>query len=180
MLRLSFDATGAPLGADLAAQSSADLQIIEPAPSETQIPFSTVAGVRSRQPIHMVGLRGSVLRGANGLIFQDSSGKLPLKPKAERDIPLGEEKIGAFAEKENGTVILTEGSVVDEGGKVQSHQALTNVAEIQRLSATELSRSREVLLEGVVTYSDPSVRDTFIQDETGGIFVFAPTGASWS
>ena len=31
-------------------------------------------------------------------------------------------------------------------------------------------------IAGTVTYSDPSVRDTFVQDETGGIFVFAPTG----
>ena len=87
--------------------------------------------------------------------------------------------IVAYASKEDGVAILTEGQqVADAIVAATRRPILHTVKEIQRLSAEDLSHSYPAQIAGTVTYSDPSVRDTFVQDETGGIFVFAPTGGS--
>ncbi len=178
VLRLRFDATGEPISAELATQSIADLQIVEPAPPLARIPVSTVAEIQSATATHRVRLRGSVLCGGSGLIFRDSTGSISLQPSHRRDISPGEgADIVAFLYKENGPPILAEGSrVSDEFAQHEVPKVLTKVREIRRLSPEQLSRGYAAQLEGVVTYSDPSVRDTFIQDESGGIFVFAPNG----
>jgi signal transduction histidine kinase/CheY-like chemotaxis protein len=84
----------------------------------------------------------------------------------------------AFVSKEAGGTILTEGLVEgdDLAGPLQQ-KLLRTVRDIRQLSLGELSCGYAAQLEGVVTYSDPSVGDTFIQDKTGGIFVFSPPGA---
>ena len=85
----------------------------------------------------------------------------------------------AYASKENGVAILTEAQqVADATVAATRRPILHTVKEIQRLSAEELNHSYPARITGTVTYSDPSVRDTFVQDETGGIFVFAPTGGN--
>ena len=177
VLRLNFSATGAPIGAEVASQSTTDLQILLPAPVLEQIPWRTVSQVQKRVENHRVRLRGSVSRGGTGLIFRDATGNIPLIPSPERDVPQGDGvDIAAFVSAEDGGPVLIEAAEIDDAAdKPDIRRVLTTVGEIQRLSTVELSQGYEADLQGVVTYSDRVARDTFIQDETGGIYVFPPS-----
>ncbi len=177
VLRLGLGATGETINAELASQSTADLQILEPAPSLAQIPLLKVVEIRTGTAIHRIRLRGLVAHGASGLIFRDSTGSIPLQSSSERDFPRGEGlDIAAFVSEENGKPMLIEGSIIDdETPKTGISRVFTTVGEMQRLSTVELSRGHQAQLEGVVTYADPIARDTFIQDKTGGIYLFSPS-----
>ncbi len=181
VLRLNLDATGRPRSAELAVQSAGDLRVLEPARDPAQMPRTTVAAISSGgSQIHRIRLRGELTRGGQEFIFRDSTGSIPLRPNLLYDPVLGSAlDIVAYASKENGDAILTEGQQVAEATKAATlRPVLHTVKEIQRLSDEDLSHGYRAQITGTVTYSDPSVRDTFVQDETGGIFVFAPTGGS--
>ena len=180
VLRLNVDATGKPISAEVAVQSINDFKILKPAPPVERVPRLTVADVRTQKPEHKIRLRGSVFRGGTGLMFRDATGSIPLRGNSLRDLLQGNGlEIAAFVAREDGVPILVEGTTLDEDSlKASRRKLLTTVQEIQNLSPEELSHAYPAQLEGVVTYSDPSVRDTFIQDSTAGVFVFAPTGGS--
>ena len=82
----------------------------------------------------------------------------------------------AFESKEDGSIVLTEGyRLRKDSGPVTPHKVLRTAREIHGLSIQRAcSRAYPTDIEGVVTYFDPSVRDTFVQDDTGGIFIFSP------
>ncbi len=179
VLRLNADATGKPISAEVAVQSMDDFKTVRPAPPLARVPRLTVADVRAQNPPeHKIRLHGSVFRGGTGLIFRDATGSIPLRGNPLRDLLQGEDlEIAAFAAQEDGGPVLVEAATLDENSlKPNRRKVLTTVQEIQNLSPEELSHAYPAQLEGVVTYSDPSVRDTFIQDSTAGIFVFAPNG----
>ena len=179
VLRLYLDATGQTRSAELAVQSAGNLRVLEAAKDPAQIPQTTVAEIRSGVlPIHRIRLRGVLSRGGQEFIFSDPTGSIPLRPNLLHDpVPGSTLDIVAYVSNENGVAILTEGQQVAAAGVAATrHTVLHTVKEIHRLSAEGLSHSYPVQIAGTVTYSDPSVRDTFVQDETGGIFVFAPTG----
>jgi signal transduction histidine kinase/CheY-like chemotaxis protein len=181
VLRLNLDATGQPRSAELAVQSAGDLRVLEPARDPAQIQKTTVAAIRSgSSQIHRIRLRGELTRGGQEFIFRDSTGSIPLRPNLLHDpVPGNALDIVAYASEENGVAILTEGQqVAYETVAATRRPVLHTVKEIQRLSDEDLSHGYAAQITGTVTYSDPSVRDTFVQDETGGIFVFAPTGGN--
>jgi signal transduction histidine kinase/CheY-like chemotaxis protein len=181
VVRLSMDARGRPRSAELAVQSTADLRVLDPGKNPAQIPQTTVAAILSANPpLHRVRLRGTLSRGGQDFIFTDSTGSMPLRPSLLHDlIPGSAADLVAFASMESGTAILTEAQpAADAAGATPYPPVLHTVKEIHRLSNEQLSRSYPAQITATVTYSDPSVRDTFVQDETGGIFVFAPTGGN--
>jgi signal transduction histidine kinase/CheY-like chemotaxis protein len=181
VLRLNLDATGQPRSAELAVQSMADLRVLEPAKNPAQIPQTTVAAIRSGgSPIHRIRLRGALSRGGQEFIFSDSTGSIPLRPNLLHDlVPASDLDIVAYSSNENGVAILAEAQqVADATVALTRRPILHTVEEIRRLSVEELSHSYPVQIAGTVTYSDPSVGDTFVQDETDGIFVISPAGGN--
>jgi signal transduction histidine kinase/DNA-binding response OmpR family regulator len=179
ILRLTVDASGQARGSELSVQSTTDLQVLEPAKDPVLLPVTTVAEIRSGTlPVHRIRLHGTVSRGGHEFVFTDSTGNIPLRPNGAHDLATGRAlDIIAFAANDDGARSLTEAQQVAEAGA--SHQlTLHKVKEIQRLSMEELGRAHPAQIVGTVTYSDPSVRDTFVQDETGGIFVFSPSDGS--
>jgi signal transduction histidine kinase len=181
VLRLNLDATGEPRSAALAVQSTGDLHALEPAKVPAQIPLTTIARIRSEaMPIHRIRLRGAVSSGGQGFLLSDSTGSMPLRTNLVHNLlPGSSVDIVAYASSEDGIATLTEAQQVADAS-VAATRSLTlhSVKEIQRLSTEELSHSYPALITGTVTYSDPSVRDTFVQDQTGGIFVFAPNSGN--
>jgi len=177
VLRLYLDASGQPGSAEVSVQSTADLNILEFGKNPATIPRKTVATIRSEVPaIHRVRLRGTLARGGQDFIFTDSTGSIPLRANLLHDLATGSlVDVVAFPSNENGAAILTEAQLVEDAAGAASHPPiLRTVREIHRLSNEQLSRSYPAQITGTVTYSDPSVRDTFVQDKTGGIFLFAP------
>jgi signal transduction histidine kinase/CheY-like chemotaxis protein len=181
VLCLNFDATGRATSAEVVVQSMDDLRTLKPAPAPDRIPLRTVAEVHSAPlAVHRIRLRGSVSQEGDGLVFRDSTGSIPLKLNPLGDLLRGYAvEILSFVSMENGAAVLVEGSAVDSGEmRKKREKVLNTVKSIQKLSTAELNSRFPVQIEGVVTYADPSVRDTFIQDKTGGIFVLAPSVGS--
>ena len=180
VLRLNIDARGQPKSAELAVQSMDDLRIVDAPPNLREVPLRSVAEALSGAYMaHRIRLRGSLARGSAEYIFRDGTGSIPLHRNSLRDLLQGSNvELVAFVSQENGAKILTEGWGVDDENASTANRVLTKVKEIQNLTSQELTRGYHVQIEGTVTYSDPSVRDTFVQDETGGIFVFSPTGGN--
>ncbi len=181
VLNLNVDASGEVRSAEVAAQSIDSLRILDPPALPNQMPLRTVLEVRSGVPaIHRIRLHGAISRGGDGLVFRDTTGSIPVRSSGQRELPQREDiVIAAFVTSEDGVLRLTEGYVVDnDAATTAKPKTLTKVKEIQNLSNEELARNLSVEISGVVTYSDPSVRDTFVQDETAGIFVFAPIGGN--
>lgn len=114
VLRLNLDATGQPRSAELAVQSAGDLRVLEPARDPAQIPQTTVAAISSGvSRIHRIRLRGELIRGGQEFIFMDSTGSIPLRPNLLHDpVPGSALDIVAYASRENGVAILTEGQLV--------------------------------------------------------------------
>jgi len=50
--------------------------------------------------------------------------------------------------------------------------ALTQVAQVRRLSRDEAKRNYPLRFKGVITYHSPEYRVTFVQDATAGIFIY--------
>ena len=92
----------------------------------------------------------------------------------------------------NGELILKDAMILPTGStptlaKQISHDSSTaatteaslpllqTAQSIRRLSRSEAARGCPVILEGVVTFSDPRWKSLFVQDASGGIFV-TPAG----
>ncbi len=181
VLSLNVDAAGQPASADLAIQATDDLEVLEPAPSSSRIPALKAAEVLrvATLPSHRIRLHGSLSSGGTDFLFRDASGTISLSPDPTRNLLVGHDlDIAAFVWRENGRNVLIDASLLDSDANAAAPKILTTVKQIQHLSNQELNRGFPVEITGTVTYSDASVRDTFIQDETGGIFVFSPTGGS--
>ena len=180
VLCISIDAAGRPAGVQLKVQSSDDFITVEPAPKAASIPLSTVAQLAGEPepPAHRVRLHGSLSGAADSFVFRDATGSLPLRANSGSELATGSQlDLLAFVSREQGETILSEGVPLSKNSADDTPlRTLTTVSQIQNLSNRELSQVRTAQIEGTVTYSDPSVNDTFVQDETGGIFIFAPTG----
>ncbi len=196
---LSFyvNALDVPVIIKLATQSINDISVLQPAPELSNIPLKTVSQIQRDwsgkegnhpsqwTPPHRIRLRGAVRWGGAGFLFQDATGIMSLSPSLRTDlVASANQDLLAFVSEEEGAPVLVEAqpspaekSTNDFLRDSHRHnEDLNSVSQIRRLSNQEVQRNPRAHLQGVVTYSDPSVRDTFIQDSTGGIFVFAPTG----
>ncbi len=182
VLVLELNASGVPLIFKLYAQNSADISILTPQANPPDIPLSTVSGIQKLgidgAIEHRVRLRGAVKFGGSGLVFQDATGMIPLIPSPATDLqPVAQTDLLAFVSREDAQPLLTDAQPLQQAIFSSRNQKIpSTVGEIRQLSNDDVERNPTVHIHGVVTYSDPSVRDTFVQDSTGGIFVFAPDG----
>ncbi len=176
VLVVSRDAAGAPAGIQLIVQS---LQEIAAKEAAAPIPLRSVAEIKdiaSSRPDHRVRLQGSVSYGGSGFIFRDGTGTIDLHPNRSATIPVNDAvEIIAFVSSDKIHTFLAEADVTPDKRSLSSKPpTLESVAAIHRLSRKEVSRGYPVHIRAIVTYFDPSVHDLFVQDETGGIFLFTP------
>ena len=181
VLRLNPDVTGKIKSTEVGVLMTDDIQILEASKDPAQMPVTTVAEVaRGIAALHRIRLHGALSRGGQEFIFRDGSGEILLRPNGLHDLTAGNDlDIVAFVSREGGIAALTEAQKAAEARQSETRKLILHkVREIQTLSAEELSHSYPAQIVGTVTYSDPSVRDTFVQDETGGIFIFSPYGGN--
>jgi signal transduction histidine kinase/FixJ family two-component response regulator len=182
VLGFDLNASGVPVLFKLNAQNSADISVISPQVDPGKLPLVAVSRVQnefaSTASAHRVRLRGAIKFGGSGLIFQDATGIIPLIPSPEADLqPIAQIDLLAFVSHEDALPVLIHAQSVQQATSASRTLSIpSTIGAIRQLSNEDVERNPPVHIQGVVTYSDPSVRDTFIQDSTGGIFVFAPDG----
>jgi signal transduction histidine kinase/CheY-like chemotaxis protein len=199
VLALDLNAKGSPFLYNLQSQSMDDITVLEPAASLSNMPLETVAAIRRLAesatgvsdtdvwPQHRIRLHGTVKFGGAGLILQDSTGSIPFLPARQSGFVPGPDldvvayvsaasEPRAFVSVDKRQPILIEGQSIQRAWwwRSQIRDTLTTIGQIRQLSNDEVERNPKVHLRAVVTYFDPGVRDTFVQDSTGGIFMFFP------
>jgi PAS domain S-box-containing protein len=180
VLVTSFDARGVPIGVKLWVTAFNDLAVVKPAPAAADVPFRTVRSIlpagRSSPPEHRVRLRGSVSLQNGELVLRDSTGAVRLRPVRSGTIATGGPvDILGFVAHERGALVLTECTVPDwdqERRGASPLPVLTTASQVKDLPEDRARLRYPVHLRAVVTYRNPAANNTFMQDETGGIYVY--------
>jgi PAS domain S-box-containing protein len=176
----SLDARGAAVGVKLWATALADVQVVQPAPAAASLPVRTIHSLLSpdRGPAsgHRIRVQGSVSVEQGKPIFRDSTGSVPLQAAPLESIEAGRPlDVLCFAGQEHGAPPLTACTVWDQA-RAQRDLAplpvLTTIGQVRDLSEDEARRGYPVHLRAVVTYHNSVATNTFLQDRTGGLYVF--------
>jgi hypothetical protein len=182
VLATSLDVRGVAVGVKLWATALDDFEILKPAPAAANVPVRTVRSVLSaegaRMPEHRIRLHGSVSLEAGKLIFRDSTGAAPLRSAPSQSIEAGAARdVLCFAGEQQGARVLTACTVLDEARERRNTgplPVLTTIGKVKELSEAQAGQGYPVHLRAVVTYHNPVAKNTFAQDQTGGIFVYFP------
>ena len=176
----SLDVRGVPIGVRLWLTAIEDVKVVQPAPPSTNVPVRTVVSVlstdRTHQSDHRIRLHGSVALERGKLTLQDSTGKIRLHPAPSESIE--DDRlldVLCFVGQEQGAPVLTACAALDSARERPNPAplpVLTTVGQIRELSQDQARLAYPVHLRAVVTYNNPVVPNTFVQDQTGGIYLF--------
>jgi PAS domain S-box-containing protein len=176
----SFDASGIPIGVKLWVTAIEDVEVVKPARAAADVPVGTVASLlsmgRAVPSDNRIHLHGSVSLDAGRLTLRDATGAVPLQPAPSESIEVGRGlDVLCFVDQAHGEPALS-ACVVPDWAREQPSPAplavLTTIRQVRELSEDQARRAYPVHLQAVVTYHNPLAVNTFIQDRTGGIYVF--------
>jgi len=181
-LSTSLDARGAAVGVKLWVSGLEDVEVVKPAPATADVPVRTVRSLRSTDSAalsdHRIRLHGSVSLEAGRPILRDSTGAVLLHPAPSESIEAGPAlAVLCFLDEDHGAPSVSSCAVLDWARERRTPTpltVLTTVRQVKELSEDEARRAYPVQLRAVVTYHNPVAINTFVQDQTGGIFVFFP------
>jgi signal transduction histidine kinase/CheY-like chemotaxis protein len=156
-----------------------NLQLIKaeaPAPPVGSLPLLSAAGaarLAGRLPAGRVRLRGAVTAsGADGaLSFRDATGELLLRFAPIRFAETSDAEIAGFPVYD-GSAAALEGPVLARAEKPVERRLIETVHDMHALSRKEAALALPVRLRAVVTYVYSPEGTLFVQDGTGGTFVW--------
>jgi len=186
VLDTSFDASGRPAEVRLWVNTADEIQVEHKAENSAFLPIRSARDLLAMKPVHwpdnLVRVHGVVSAKGSGseLVVRDDTGQLPmqLEPSSSQIAGAGLDAYG-FLAKANGRTILEHaflrkpGGINRSGNSTDSLPVLTTVSEIHALSAVEANRQYPIHIQGAVTYFNPEDEILFVQDATGGIFVYS-------
>jgi len=185
-----FDFSGRVARVKLLVASIKDVVVTEPSPPEPfSLPLRPVASLRGLSPEeragHRVRVRGRLIeeRHDGALRMGDETGEVEIRTGDAARLAPGDpiEAVG-FPSRDIASLRLEHALVRPAGlerpAEKRRLSVLSTVAEVHALTPQEAGRGYPVRLRGVVTYFDPTVPFTFLQDATGGIYINSATDAS--
>jgi len=139
----------------------------------------------ARPPREQVRVRGRCDRDERDgtPVLDDGTGRIRLQPAGfAEDFPQGDADVVGFLSRRQGTLALDSAVTVIDDAVLAARPpralaTLTNIRRIQHLPAEEARRAYPVHVLATVTYADPALHLLFVQNETGGIYVFAGGGS---
>lgn len=190
VLATQFDARGHLATAKIWVQSLHDITIDEQAPALIAVPLSTVEHLLDIGPVpHRRRVHGRISMSESGPLITDATGRLRIRlEQPAAVIPLGHEAdVAGFPVAFKGSILLENSVLVKPPDTAiasfsQASQTpiLTSIGQIRALDDNKIrSRSYRVNLHATITFVDAPVRDTFVQDETGGIFIAKNFNPVW-
>jgi signal transduction histidine kinase len=192
VVSVQFDAQGHRTDIVLLAQEAEQVQVLQAAASSPlDLPVTPVGQLRvsgEGNPVQRIHIQGVIEQapGSGAVAVREGSDSVPLRCLYKPELPPDSTvDVFGYPGLVNGELVLKDAVVLPTGstttprndilpGSVAAHAApplLEAVQAIRQLKTSEAARGYPVLLEAVVTFSDPAWRSVFVQDATGGIFV---------
>lgn len=149
-----------------------------------QIPISSIGTLQkiwpARPPEHRIRIQGAVLQGEkeNTLLIRDPSGTIAAQALFTRMVTPGDEvdligfaDLGSPVPRIINAIFLRIKSRAIESAEEAGLPLLTKIHKIRRLSAQEAARGYPVKIRGIITYHNPQLSMTFIQDDSDAIYL---------
>jgi signal transduction histidine kinase/CheY-like chemotaxis protein len=154
---------------------------VSPQTPVASIPVVTVAdAVKMAGPLadRRIRLRGSISAKGAGREqwFRDATGEMRLVLEEWMLPETDDQEIIGFPVRAGPGAAVLEGPLSERSYVPATRDAITSIGQVHGLSAAEASRSLPVKLQAVVTYRNAVNRVAFVQDPTGGTFLWY-TGA---
>jgi signal transduction histidine kinase/DNA-binding NarL/FixJ family response regulator len=174
VLSTNRDAEGQAWQPTLWMEAADDISIVKAAPAPASIPVRTVRSVLAERsadlPIHRIRVYGSVAASRGGF-FGDGTGEIPVHVRgADAPLPVAGADWTGFVVEEQGRRLLTDALPDEKLTREDARVTLTSVKQVHSLPVERAGLGYPVSLDAVVTYSDEQSGNTFLQDETGGIY----------
>jgi PAS domain S-box-containing protein len=185
VLGIITDSAKKPIGFTLWVPDASCLTVSSrPTIPPSQIPIIPIADIgdnwRTSPPRHRIRIQGAVTPGEKEttLIVQDKTGNILTEPLFARPIAPGDEvDLIGFADLSspfpkiiNATYLRIK-AVAIQNKEEQGLPALTKISEIRKLDAKEAARGYPVKVKGIITYHNPQLSMTFIQNGPDAIYL---------
>jgi PAS domain S-box-containing protein len=185
VLAVTADAALRPIGFELRVPKEKGITIIEHPPQvPSQLPVTPIATIekkwKTQPPQHRLRIQGTVAPGnsAGTLVVRDSTGAIEAQILFSRPIAPGDRvDLVGFADlsSERPRIISAIYSRI-KASAIESKQetglpTLTRIQQIRDLSIQDADRGYPVRIRGVLTYHNPQLSMTFIQNTSGAIYL---------
>jgi PAS domain S-box-containing protein len=179
------DSAHQPIGLDLWVSKENQISVVGPPLAvSSQLPVTPIAAIEkawaNNPPRHRIRIQGTVMpsQKENTLLVQDRSGIIeaqtlftrPIAPGDEVDL-IGFADLGSPAPRIINATYLRIKALAIESKEEKGLPTLTKISQIRRLDPAEAGRGFPVRVRGVITYHNPQLSMTFIQDESDAIYL---------
>lgn len=174
------DLKGKLIDLTILAWDAKAIQLLRGPPDPQSLPVQSLKSILDSPgapPERRVRLQGRIENpgDAEGLRFSDSSASVVISDAGGFDPRLaGRLDVVAFVNRGSGAWTLSNVRptfAANAAATQVKSAAITTVAELHGLSAEDAGRRRQVLLDCVLTYYDPTWQMAFVQDRSGGVYV---------
>lgn len=185
VLAVTTDSAHKPIGFVLRVTSEKEISVLTPpASTPNNLPVTSIQGLhkswKSNPPQHRIRIQGTVMPGdkTGTLLVRDSTGTIevqvlftrPIAPGDEVDL-IGFADLGSKLPRIINAIYIRIKALAIQSKEEQGLPALTRIGQIHQLSAQEATRGYPVRVRGVITYHNPQLSMTFLQDNNDAIYL---------
>ncbi len=176
---LSFDVNGLPVKTSLWLTAENDIQALSKAPKLSETRHMSLKEIlqmgRPNLLDHRIQTSGDLRQSTAGsaYVLVEGESRLPVDFFTPPSPSAPKVSVAGFLDEANGHAVLREARLL-ETVKQHAPTRLTSVAAIHELSQVDAALNLPASVIGVVTCFNPAERILFVQDSTGGIYVYGP------
>jgi PAS domain S-box-containing protein len=185
VLAVIADSAHKPIGLDLWVSKENQISVVKPPLAvSSQLPVTAIAEIEktwtSDPPKHRFRIQGTVMpsQKESTLLVQDKTGIIeaqtlftrPIAPGDEVDL-IGFADLGSNGPRIINAIYLRIKALAIESKEEKGLPTLTKISQIRRLDSKEAGRGYPVRIKGVITYHNPQLSMTFIQDDSDAIYL---------
>jgi PAS domain S-box-containing protein len=185
VLAVIADSARQPLRLELRIPNGNQIKILAPPPLLlNKIPITSIASLEkqwaSGPPQHRIRVHGTVMpaKKENSLLVKDKTGIISAQTLFTRPIDSGDEvELIGFADLGSpyprliNAFFLRIKATAIESNEEAGLPLLTKIQQVRSLSAKEAKRGYPVRIKGVITFHNPQLSMTFIQDDSDAIYL---------
>jgi PAS domain S-box-containing protein len=185
VLAVTTDSAQKPIGFELRVPKERKISIIaQPTASPSRLPVTSISELeknwKSKPPQNRIRIQGTVMPGdkPGTLLIRDKSGVIEAQTLFTRPIAPGDEvDLIGFADlgSSNPGIInahyLRIKALAIQSKEEKGLPTLTKIRQVHNLTSQEAGSGFPVRVQGVITYHNPQLSMTFIQDNSDAIYL---------